>query len=107
MPNLKDVELLTTFLEDEKGSDVTVINVSNQTSIADYMIIVTARSGRHAKALANTCMEKMKANGLVAISAHGLEQGEWVLVDFNDIILHIMTPESRAFYHIEGLWKSE
>lgn len=107
MPDLKSVQPLVTFLDDEKGSDITVIDVSEQTSITDYMVIVTARSGRHAKALANGAMEKMKSLGMPSVSAHGLEQGDWVLVDFNDIILHVMTAESRAFYHIEGLWKQE
>lgn len=94
------------ILDDEQAIDTIAINVSEQTSVTDFMIIACGRSPRHIKAIANHVMEKMKASGLPALSAHGFETGDWVLIDFGDYVLHIMTAESRAFYNIEQLWQN-
>lgn len=92
-------------LDDVQAIDVTVIDVSKHTSITDYMIICSGRSSRHVKAVAAQIMELMKAAGLAAMNHNGLEGGEWVLVDFGDFIVHVMQPEMRSFYNIEGLWQ--
>jgi len=93
-------------LNEIQAIDVTVIDVKNYTSITDYMIICSGRSSRHVKAIAELVLEQMKAAGLVALSQNGLENGEWALIDFGDFVLHIMQPDIRAFYNIEGLWQS-
>jgi ribosome-associated protein len=93
-------------LDDIQASDVTVIDVRKQTSVTDYMIICSGRSSRHVKAIADVVVEKMKAVGLAALSQNGFETGDWVLIDFGDFVLHIMQPESRAFYNLEGLWQA-
>lgn len=97
---------LLQLLEDIQAIDVTVIDVSKQTSITDYMVICCGRSSRHIKAVASHIMEHMKVAGVPAISCSGLESGEWVLVDLGDFIVHVMQPESRAFYNLEGLWQA-
>ena len=94
-------------LDDIQAIDVVVINVREQTSVTDYMIICSGRSSRHVKAIAETVVEQMKAAGLGALSLNGLEGGDWVLIDFGDYVLHIMQPDSRHFYNLEGLWQQD
>ncbi|ARG97468.1 ribosome silencing factor [Legionella micdadei] len=93
-------------LDDIQAIDITVIDVKQQTSVTDYMIICSGRSSRHVKAVAEFVIERMEAAGLSPLSQSGLENGEWVLIDFGDFVLHIMQPESRAFYNLEGLWQT-
>lgn len=100
--------LLSTLLkglDDAQAIDVTVINVSKHTSITDYMIICSGRSSRHVKAVAELTMEHMKTAGHPAMNHNGLEGGEWALVDFGDFIVHVMQPEIREHYNLEGLWQ--
>jgi ribosome-associated protein len=92
-------------LDDSQAIDIATIDVHSQTSVTDYMIITSGRSSRHVKAIAQHAMEKMKAIGVSSMSDHGLENGDWVLIDFGDYILHVMQPDTRAFYNIEGLWQ--
>jgi len=92
-------------LEDNKAVDIKVLDVHKQTSITDYMIIASGRASRHVKAIAQNLMEDMKLVGLPSINCTGLEHGDWVLIDFGDFIVHIMQPETRQFYNLEGLWE--
>ncbi|MBA2651414.1 MAG: ribosome silencing factor [Tatlockia sp.] len=92
-------------LDDIQAIDVVVINVREHTSVTDYMIICSGRSSRHVKAIAETVAKDMKAAGLSALSLTGLEGGDWVLIDFGDFVLHVMQPDSRNFYNLEGLWQ--
>ncbi|WP_131794726.1 ribosome silencing factor [Fluoribacter gormanii] len=96
---------LLQLLDDNQGIDVKVIDVKKQTSITDYMIIASGRSSRHVKAIAQKIMEDMKAAGSPAMNCTGLETGDWVLIDFNDFIIHVMQPEYRQYYNLEGLWE--
>lgn len=98
------LQLLLKSLEDALAAEVVVIDVKKQTSVTDYMIICNGRSSRHVKAIAEQVIEQMKLNGFVPLSQNGRETGEWVLIDFGDFVLHIMQPESRTFYNLEGLW---
>jgi ribosome-associated protein len=92
-------------LEEMQATDIVVIDVHEHTAITDYMVIASGRASRHVKATAEKVIEAMKASGLFAISCTGLETGDWVLIDFGDFILHVMQPESRQFYNLEGLWE--
>jgi ribosome-associated protein len=91
-------------LEDVKGNEVTCIDVTQQTDITDYMIIVSGTSNRHVKALSRCVIDDAKSAGFVPIGVEGLEEGEWVLVDLADVVVHIMLPKVRDFYDIERLW---
>lgn len=93
-------------LDDAQAIDVTVIDVSQYTTVTDFMIICSGRSSRHVKAIAAQVMEHMKTAGLPALGSNGLEGGDWALVDFADFVLHVMQPASRAFYNLEGLWQN-
>lgn len=92
-------------LEDLQAIDIKVLDVHKQTTITDYMIIASGRASRHVKAIAQKVMEDMKYEGLPSISSTGLETGDWALIDFGDFIVHVMLPESRQFYNLEGLWE--
>jgi len=91
-------------LEDIKGFDITVMDVSEMTSLAHYMIVCSANSSRQTKALADNVREKLKEQGYEVQGSEGEQSGEWVLVDLGDIIVHIMVPTTRAYYNLEQLW---
>ena len=93
------------YLEDIKAIDIIILDVKQQTAITDYMIICSGRSSRHVKSIAQTLVEHMKAEGTPALHATGLDTGEWALIDFGDYIVHVMQPETRAFYNLEDLWQ--
>lgn len=99
------LQKLIHYLEEIQAFDIHVIDVKEQTAITDYMIVASGRSSRHVKSVAEFTMEKMKIEGCTALSSNGLENGDWVLVDFGDYVLHVMQPDSRSFYNIEGLWE--
>ncbi len=92
-------------LEDIQAIDIKVLDVHEQTTVTDYMIIASGRASRHVKAIAQKVMEDMKMEGLPALHSTGLEHGDWALIDLGDFVLHIMQPESRHFYNLEGLWE--
>ena len=91
-------------LEDIKGYEITVMDVRKLTSMATYMVIANASSTRQAKALADNVREKLKELGADVQGVEGDKEGEWVLVDLGDIIVHIMLPATRAYYNLEQLW---
>lgn len=89
-------------LEDIKGFDIIDLDVRKLTSITDYMIIASASSTRQTRALANNVHDKMKDLNIEIVGIEG--EGDWVLVDIGDIIVHIMTPTTRAYFNLEELW---
>jgi ribosome-associated protein len=91
-------------LEDIKGFDIAVMDVRKLTNITSYMIVASATSSRQAKAMGDSVREKLKEKGFDIRGTEGEKDGEWVLVDLNDIIVHIMVPASRAYYNLEQLW---
>lgn len=91
-------------LEDIKGFDITVLDVQKLTSMTTYMIVASANSSRQAKSLADNVREKLKELGVEIRGIEGEKEGEWVLVDLGDIIVHIMLPATRAYYNLEQLW---
>ena len=91
-------------IEDIKGFDITVMDVRKLTSMTSYMIVASATSSRQAKAIADNVREKLKEKGYGIRGTEGEKEGEWVLVDLNDIVAHIMVPTTRAYYNREQLW---
>lgn len=103
-PQLKP---LLQSLDDMQAIDIVIIDVHEQTAITDAMIICSGRSSRHVKAIAENLIEHMKHTPLPALSNHGLDSGDWALIDFGDVIVHVMQKETRAFYNLEGLWQQQ
>ncbi|MBM3351439.1 MAG: ribosome silencing factor [Betaproteobacteria bacterium] len=103
-----DVEIMkdaaVDAIEDIKGFDITVMDVRALTSMTNYMIVASANSSRQAKAIADNVREKLKEKGFSIRGTEGEREGEWVLVDMDDIVVHIMVPATRAYYNLEQLW---
>lgn len=91
-------------LEDIKGRDIVVLDVRKLTAFFDKIIIATADSNRQAAAMARNLQEKIKAQGVKIVGIEGEQTGEWILVDFGDVIVHIMQPAIREHYNLEELW---
>lgn len=91
-------------LEDVKGFDISVLDVRNMTSLTSYMIVCSGNSSRQTKALADNVCEKLKEKGIETRGIEGEKEGEWVLVDLGDAVVHIMVPATRAYYNLEQLW---
>lgn len=92
-------------LDDGKAVDVRALDVRALTVITDYMIIASGRSSRQVKALHDRVVERATTRDARAIGVEGQREGDWVLIDFGDVIVHIMQPETRAFYQLEKLWE--
>ena len=99
-------QIIVNSLEDIKAFDITVIDVRKKTSIADYMIIASANSNRQTKALARHLKDTLKDSGKNVANIEGEGDGEWVLVDLNEVLVHIMLPTTRAYFNLEELWQS-
>ena len=104
MNNKELIDITLQALDDVKAIDVVVFEVSKLTSISDYMIIASGKSKRQVVALADKVVEVAKKNNVKPLGIEGKTEGEWVLVDLGDIIVHIMYPETREYYQLEKLW---
>jgi ribosome-associated protein len=102
---LRDVVLQA--LDDMKAKDVVVLDVRSKTSITDIMIIASGTSDRHVKSIAETVAFKAKQAGEAPLGTEGVEAGEWALVDLNGVVVHVMLPKVRDFYHLERLWSMD
>lgn len=91
-------------LEEVKGQDIAVLDVTGLTDICDCMIVVSGASDRHIKTLAERVLERMHGAGWRQIGIEGEDARDWVLVDFVDVVVHIMRRETRKRYDLEGLW---
>lgn len=97
-------EKVVASLEDLKGKDIRLLDVRGRCSFTDFMVIVSATSGRHLRALAQRLADDMKQHDVKAHSIEGEASGEWVLVDFLDVLVHVMLPDVRDHYQLEQLW---
>ncbi|MBT8132525.1 MAG: ribosome silencing factor [Gammaproteobacteria bacterium] len=104
--NTKLKDLVSTALEDMKAVDVTELDVREMTTITDLMIIASGTSDRHVRAIGDHVAEVAKANDHAALGIEGGDEGEWVLVDLGEIVVHLMLPRIRDFYNLEKLWES-
>ena len=94
-------------LDELKAVNVRVFDVRALTSIMDCMIIASGTSDRHVNALAEQVIERAKANGVRPLGVEGQREGEWVLVDLGDLVVHLMLPRTRDFYALEKLWSAD
>jgi ribosome-associated protein len=91
-------------LADMKAVDVRVIDVRGANDVADFMVVASGTSDRHLRAVADRVVQMAKASGQRPLGVEGEEQGEWVLVDLPDVMVHVMLPRTREFYQLEQLW---
>jgi ribosome-associated protein len=98
-------ELVVTALEDFKAVDIQLIDVSGRNPLTELFVIASGSSSRHVKSMAGNLIVKAKAAGCQPLGVEGQRNAEWVLVDLNDVIVHLMLPQTRAFYNLEKLWE--
>jgi ribosome-associated protein len=101
-PSLKTIVLAA--LDDMKALEVKVLDVRGLTDIADTMVIASGTSDRHVKSMAQRVVEKTKEAGFRPHGVEGQQDGDWVLIDLHDMIVHVMLPRVREFYGLEKLW---
>lgn len=95
------------ILSDKKARDIVKINVAEKTSLADWFVIASGRSGTQVKALAEYVDDGMSKLGIEPRRREGDEEGRWIVLDYGDAIVHIFNDDSRLFYHLERLWGDE
>jgi ribosome-associated protein len=98
--------LIERSLDADKAEEIEIIDLRGKSSIADFMIVASGQSSRQIVTFAEKLVERLKAAGLKTIRTEGTDQGNWVVVDTGDIIVHLFRPEVRAFYNIEKMWGS-
>jgi ribosome-associated protein len=94
-------------LEDIKGHDIVVYNTAALPTMFERVVIASGDSNRQVKALADNVQEKLKALGARVYGVEGTQSSEWVLVDFGDLVVHVMHPTVRSFYNLEELWSGK
>lgn len=100
----QQVEEVLLMLEEMKAQDIITLDVQHLTPLTDTMIIATGRSNRHVKSTAERIVEQMKALKMPCLGVEGLKDGEWVLIDLNGTIVHVMQQKTRDYYQLEKLW---
>jgi ribosome-associated protein len=87
-----------------KAEDSLTIDLNGKSSIADYMVVTSGRSQRHVAAVAERVIKDVETAGVRGVRVEGMRQGDWVLIDAGDIIVHVFRPEIRGFYNLEKMW---
>lgn len=98
------LKLTLDALEDDKAIDIISINLEGRSSIADYMIVASGNSAKQVTSMADNLVKKYKEIGLRTPSPEGMSNGDWVLIDAKDILIHLFRPEVRDFYSLEKMW---
>lgn len=93
-------------LNDDKAEDIVSINLRGKSEMADHMVIASGRSTRQVAAISEKLMDRLKADFGVYCKVEGKDQGDWVLIDAGDVIVHVFRPEVREFYQLEKMWMS-
>lgn len=105
MDNKLLLKTMIDALEDKKGEHITVLDISGISILADYFVIVSGSNQNQVKALADAVEEKLRAHRVEPKSIEGYRGAGWILMDYQDIVLHVFHEEDRAFYDLERLWR--
>ncbi|WP_083507702.1 ribosome silencing factor [Aureimonas frigidaquae] len=100
------IDLVLASLDDSKAEEIVSIDLKGKSALADHMVIASGRSHRHVSAVADHLLRDLKEQGFGPAKVEGLTNGDWVLIDTGDIIIHIFRPEVRSFYNIEKMWSA-
>ena len=99
--------MIVEALEDHKALDIKVLDITEISTFADYMIVASGTSSTHIKSIAGNAKRDLSRKGLNTIGEEGEDSSEWVLIDFGDIVVHVMRQEVREFYDLEQLWDKD
>jgi ribosome-associated protein len=106
-PSAKEtLRIVLARLEDMKAEDSVTIDLTDKPSIGDYMVVTSGRSQRHVGAVADHVVKDIEAAGVSGVRVEGMRQGDWVLIDAGNVIIHVFRPEVRAFYNLEKMWSA-
>ena len=100
----QEVKMICQAISSKKGVLIKVLDVKDLTSVADYFILSSTRNKKQAQAAADAVEEKMKENNIRCLRKEGYREGDWILMDFSDVILHIFTDDERRHYELDSLW---
>ncbi|HIV85631.1 MAG TPA: ribosome silencing factor [Candidatus Monoglobus merdigallinarum] len=103
--NNETVNKIVKILDGKKGRDIEVINISELTTMADYFVIVTGGSDTQVKALCDNLEEELEKDGIVPVNKEGYRTAQWILLAYDEVIVHIFLEETREFYSLERVWK--
>ena len=101
------LELINASLDSDKAENIIAIPLEGKSAMADYMVIASGTSSRQVAAMAEHVEFKLKQAGVDVLGLEGMRQADWVLIDANDVIVHLFRPEVRDFYGLERMWSSE
>ena len=101
------LELITTSLDDDKAENILTIPLRGISAMADYMVVASGASSRQVAAMAEHIEFKLKQNKIAILGLEGLRQADWVLIDANDVVVHLFRPEVREFYGLERMWADD
>ena len=104
IPTTEKAKAVATWLRDKKAMDIVALDVRGISPITESLVVATATSVRHAQGLANHVLDKVSEEKLEYLGLEGSQQGSWILIDLNDVLIHIFQADNRQFYNIEGLW---
>ncbi|MGB5093457.1 MAG: ribosome silencing factor [Parvibaculum sp.] len=99
--------LVLESLEDDKAEDIVSIDLTGKSPIADNMVVASGRSQRHVGAVADHLVRRIKEAGFGSAQVEGMQQGDWVLIDGGDVVIHVFRPEVRDFYRLEKMWAAD
>ncbi|WP_245217588.1 ribosome silencing factor [Rheinheimera maricola] len=100
------VSFIQDKIDDLKGRDIVTLDVRGKSSVTEFMIICSGTSNRHTKSIADYVAAEVKKAGINTLGIEGQGSGEWVLLDLDDVVVHVMLDESRTFYQLEKLWSA-
>mgnify|MGYP001589165761 FL=1 len=103
----KLLTLILKTLDDDKAENIVAVDLMGRSSVSDSMVVASGRSARHVSSLAENLARKIKSEGFGIAPIEGLRQGDWVLVDAGDVVVHLFRPEVREFYNLESMWSGE
>ena len=106
MNSLELAQKISTIASDSKAIDIKILDLKGITSVADFFVICSGSSDRQIKSIADRVTETLKKENVRPISTEGYEIGQWVLVDYADVLLHVFSEEARVHYDLEGFWKN-
>ena len=98
------LERLATLALEKRGENLVALDVRELVEYMDYLLVVTARSERQNRAIAENLLRGMKKEGMLPLSRAGIDIGNWICLDFVDVVVHLFTPDTRAIYDLELLW---
>ena len=103
-PSSKLAELAADLASDRKATDVVILDLTGLSAVTDYFVICTGRSDVHVQAVCERVLEGMREHGVKSISTEGVRHGQWALLDFGDVVVHVFQESVRRLYDLERLW---